>query len=256
MCTAVIIPVRMGATRLPNKPLADLGGVPLVVRVARQAAKCQVGAQVIVAAADQVIVDEVLRHGHDAVLTRAGHHSGTDRVAEVAAGLDCDIIINVQGDEPFVCPGDIDALVQRLAAKGEAMATLRRPLCDRAEWQNPNVVKVVCDDLGRALYFSRAAVPFERDGAPAGDDAAVPAGVWAHIGVYGYRRERLLALAAAPVHALERVERLEQLRAMAMGYDIGVVDGRSRAAGIDTPRDLEQARARILRLGEAAFPDA
>jgi len=163
--------------------------------------------------------------------------AGTDRLAEVVASLQCDLVVNVQGDEPLIEPGMIDDAVAPLAADAAIeMSTLRKRIVDPAERHNPNVTKVVVDDRGFALYFSRAPIPFVREGCP-------PADAWRHVGLYVYRRDTLLRLAALPPHAMERSEALEQLRALAHGIRIKCVETVHEAVGVDTPSDLERVRA-------------
>lgn len=248
MRTAIVIPARLGATRLPGKPLLTLGGVPLVVRVARQARKCKHAGEIVVATDSQQIADAVTSHGERAVLTSAAHQSGTDRVAEAVAQLAPDFVLNVQGDEPFVDPVDLDVLASALESGGPDMVTLERPITTREELLDPNVVKVVVTDERRALYFSRAPVPYDRSG---GADFT---GARRHVGVYGYTRDALRRMTRAPVHPMERREGLEQLRALAMGMHIEVLPARTAGRGIDTEEDLAWARARVESLGEAAFP--
>ena len=247
MRTAILIPARMQATRLPGKPLAKLGNVPLVVRVAMQC--CRVpNVQVAVATDAPQIFDAVVSHGLHAIMTRTDHASGTDRVAEAAAQLECDCIINAQGDEPFIDPSDLAALAAALRAGACDMVTLKRPLIHAEDFHNPNVTKVVTRDDGTALYFSRAPIPFDRHG-------GLPVtGTFRHIGVYGFRRQALSALCSRGPHPLEEREGLEQLRALAMGLTIAVLPANTDARGIDTEEDLAWARARVARLGEAAFP--
>ena len=247
MRTAILIPARLQATRLPGKPLAKLGDVPLVVRVAMQC--CLVpDVQVAVATDSPQIFDAVTSHGLRAIMTHSGHASGTDRVAEAAAQLDCENIINAQGDEPFIDPRDLFAIAAALRHGTCDMVTLKRPITDRQDLDNPNVTKVVTRDDGTALYFSRAPIPFDRRG-----DLPVT-GTFRHIGVYGFRRQALDALCSRGPHPLEEREGLEQLRALAMGLAIAVLPANTDARGIDTAEDLAWARARVARLGEAAFP--
>ena len=232
-----IVPARYQSTRLPGKALADIAGRPMIEHVYRRAAAARTVARVIVATDDQRIADAVARFGGDAVMTSPSHQSGTDRLAEVAASLPCDIVVNVQGDEPVLAPDTIDAAVEPLLADpAVAMSTLRRRITDPAEHDNPNVTKVVVDQHGFALYFSRAPIPHTRPGQP-----AAPA--WAHIGLYVYRRDTLLRLAALPPTAMERAEALEQLRALEHGIRIKVVQTASAAIGVDTPEDLARVRA-------------
>ncbi|MEE8409441.1 MAG: 3-deoxy-manno-octulosonate cytidylyltransferase [Myxococcota bacterium] len=246
--TAIVIPSRRAATRLPNKPLVDLGGLPLIARVERQARKCGSADIVVVATDDEEIAAAVAQHGGRAIMTRLDHVSGTDRVAEAAAGLDAELIVNVQGDEPFLDPRDVDTVIEALKGDDTDMATLSVPIADADELRDPNVVKLVIRDDGRALYFSRAPIPFSRDGK---FNRAV---AFRHLGVYGYRKEALEHMTHAPAHPLEMCEGLEQLRALALGMTIAVRPGRTTGRGIDTQEDLDWARARVSELGESAFP--
>ncbi|UZN49029.1 3-deoxy-manno-octulosonate cytidylyltransferase [Cupriavidus cauae] len=251
----VVIPARLASTRLPNKPLADIGGKPMIVRVAERAHASAARRTVVATDADTVRA-ACAEHGIEAVMTRADHATGTDRLAEVATLLSLDddaIVVNVQGDEPLIAPALIDAVARHLAAHPEcAIATAAHPLHEIGEVFNPNVVKVVCDSAGRALYFSRAPIPWARDAwsgvpsAPAAN-AQVPLPdmpVLRHIGLYAYRAgflRRFPTLAAAP---LEQTEALEQLRAMWHGERIAVlVTEAAPAPGVDTPADLERVRA-------------
>jgi 3-deoxy-manno-octulosonate cytidylyltransferase (CMP-KDO synthetase) len=192
--------------------------------------------RVIVATDDQRIADAVTRFGGDTCMTSPRHPSGTDRLAEVAAGLDCDIVVNVQGDEPLIDPRMIEeAVAPMLADQALAMATLRRRIEDPADLENPNVTKVVIDREGFALYFSRAPIPFTRAG-------NVPAAAWRHIGLYVYRRECLLRLSALPATAMEQAEALEQLRALEYGIRIKTIETAHDSIGVDTPEDLARVR--------------
>lgn len=252
---AVVIPARLASTRLPNKPLAEIAGKPMVVRVAERA-RASSASRVVVATDARSVADACAAHGIEAVLTRADHPTGTDRLAEVAVQLgleDQAIVVNVQGDEPLIAPALIDQVAAHLAAHADcAIATAAHRLHEAAEVFNPNVVKVVCDAVGRALYFSRAPIPWARDAwatvptMPAAE-AAVPLPampVLRHIGLYAYRAgflRRFPTLAQSP---LEQVEALEQLRAMWHGERIAVLetDG-PPAPGVDTPEDLARVRA-------------
>jgi 3-deoxy-manno-octulosonate cytidylyltransferase (CMP-KDO synthetase) len=225
-----------------------LGGVPLVVRVAQQASKVSQVEVVAVATDAPEIAAAVRGAGFTAVLTRSTHPSGTDRVAEAAEALDAEFIINAQGDEPFLQPADLAAIADALRRDDADIVTLSRPITRREDFENPNVVKVVCRDDGRALYFSRAPIPYPRRG------EAPPPGACRHIGVYGFRRRALRAMCHAAPHPLEQGEGLEQLRALAMGLSIAVLPARTDARGIDTEEDLAWARDRVARLGGAAFP--
>jgi 3-deoxy-manno-octulosonate cytidylyltransferase (CMP-KDO synthetase) len=237
--TAIVIPARYASTRLPAKALLRQTGKYLVQHVYERACQARHAAAVIVATDDPRIVAAVKSFGGRVVLTRRDHASGTDRVAEVAAGLDVDLVVNLQGDEPLVEPASLDLLVELLERDPSAgMATLATPLGSREQWHNPNCVKVVCDADGRALYFSRSPIPFVRDGEP--DFTARPAWFLQHLGLYAYRRGFLLQLARLPPAPLERMEKLEQLRVLALGYTIRVGVVPHASIGVDTPGDYER----------------
>jgi 3-deoxy-manno-octulosonate cytidylyltransferase (CMP-KDO synthetase) len=189
----------------------------------------------VIATDDERIVAAARAFHARVEMTSSHHPSGTDRVAEVAARLSADIVINVQGDEPQIDPAAIDRLAELMRDPAADMATLAVPISDLAAYLSPNVVKVVCDDRGRALYFSRSPIPMVRDGMP--DFAAKPARFFQHLGVYAYRRPFLLNIAATPPHPLERAEQLEQLRVLGMGATIGVASIAHAHRGIDTPAD-------------------
>lgn len=244
MSFTVIIPARLASTRLPNKPLADLGGKPMVVRVAERAA--QSGAAQIIVATDHADIAAACRqHGVAVQMTRADHPSGTDRIAEVAAaiGLSADaVVVNVQGDEPLIDPALIAATAAQIK-QGVPMATAAHAIETMADLFNPNVVKVVLDQSGRALYFSRATIPWHRDAfaqlqhAP----ASLPAGYvpLRHIGLYAYTNDFLQTYPKLAVSPLEQIEALEQLRVLWHGYRIAVhVSDTAPAAGVDTLEDL------------------
>jgi 3-deoxy-manno-octulosonate cytidylyltransferase (CMP-KDO synthetase) len=248
----VVIPARHASTRLPGKPLADIGGRPMVVRVLERAMAA--GAEEVWVATDHPdIRDAVLAAGARVLMTRADHPSGTDRLAEVVATLGWrgeDIVVNVQGDEPLIDPALIAAVARELAADPEAaIATAAHPLRDAGEALNPNVVKVVCDARARALYFSRAPIPWARD-AWAGGARGLPAGLplFRHVGLYAYRAaflHRYAALAPAPI---ERWEELEQLRALWHGFPIRVLTLEAAPpAGVDSEEDLARVRAAFAR---------
>lgn len=242
----VVIPARLASSRLPGKPLADIAGKPMVVRVAEQAAKSR-AARVVVATDHADILAACAAHGVEAVLTREDHASGTDRLAEVVAklALPADArVVNVQGDEPLIDPALIDRLAALLEETDAPVATLAHAIHDAADHFNPNIVKVALDKQGRALYFSRAAIPYARD-AYAADRSALPAGlpVYRHIGLYGYRAGFLADYANLAPGPLEQYEALEQLRVLWHGYSIMVaVASEAPAAGVDTPEDLERVR--------------
>lgn len=236
MKTAIIIPARFASTRLPAKPLLRETGKYLIQHVYERA--CESNAQdVIVATDDQRIFDAVQSFGGNVAMTRDDHPSGTDRVAEVAAKLDADVIVNLQGDEPMIEAATLD-LVARLLHddRDSVMATLATPITSMAQYQDPNCVKVVCDKDGRALYFSRSPIPFVRDGEP--DFAS--GRFLQHLGLYAYRRDFLLRLATLPPEPIEMTEKLEQLRVLALGHRIrvGVIPHAHR--GVDTPADYQR----------------
>jgi 3-deoxy-manno-octulosonate cytidylyltransferase (CMP-KDO synthetase) len=243
----VLIPARMASSRLPGKPLADLGGMPMVVRVAQRAALSNARA-VIVAADHADIVAACNDHGVRALLTRTTHASGSDRLAEACEllGLDGDdLVVNVQGDEPLIDPTLIDACAELLARSSDCvMSTAAHAIESAAEFADPNVVKVVLDRSGRALYFSRAAIPFRRDVAAIGATPDSNHRSLRHVGLYGYRARFLRNFAALPASPLESIEALEQLRVLWHGERIAVhVSSASAGIGVDTPEDLVRARA-------------
>jgi len=231
-----IIPARYQSTRLPGKALADIGGHPMIEHVYRRASSASSVSSVLVATDDERILEAVRGFGGVACMTSADHQSGTDRLAEVAAELGADIIVNVQGDEPLIEPAMIDEAIEPLLADPlVVMSTLRRRIDNESELKNPNVTKVVVDREGYALYFSRAPIPFTRNG-----NAAARA--WRHVGLYVYRRDCLLQLAALPQSELERSEALEQLRALEHGIRILAVETQHDSIGVDTAEDLERVR--------------
>ncbi|HUN93112.1 MAG TPA: 3-deoxy-manno-octulosonate cytidylyltransferase [Burkholderiaceae bacterium] len=254
----VLVPARFGSTRLPGKALADLGGTPMVVRVARRAARA--GARrVVVCTDDARIVAACGAAGVESVLTSAAHATGTDRLAEACSilGLPGDaIVVNVQGDEPLMPPAIIESVAALLRARTDCeIATAAHPLRDAAEFFNPNVVKVVVDHRDRALLFSRAPIPWARDAfAGGGRPAALPPELpaWRHVGLYAYRVRFLLQYPRLPQVPIERLESLEQLRALWHGH--GIVVARLREPlppGVDTAEDLEAVRA-LIAAGAAA----
>ena len=246
MSFIVIIPARLASTRLPNKPLADLGGKPMVVRVAEQAALSG-ASRVIVATDHEDIRAACAEHGVEACMTRSDHPSGTDRIAEVARllGLPMDaVVVNLQGDEPLIAPALLAACAAQISAT-VPMATCAHRLHDMADAFNPNVVKVVLDKPGRALYFSRATIPWHRDGFAQSRDT-VPAGYvpLRHIGLYAYRNAFLQEYPTLEASPLEQIEALEQLRVLWHGHAIAVhVTNSVPAAGVDTPEDLARVQA-------------
>ena len=247
MSFCVLIPARMASSRLPDKPLADIAGLPMVVRVA-QRAKLSGATRVVVAADDARIVAACQAHGIEAVLTRTDHPSGSDRLAEACdlLGLqDTDVVVNVQGDEPLIDPNSIDAAAQLLQARNDcSMSTLAHAINSVEDFANPNVVKVVLDTHNTALYFSRAPIAWWRDGFTQGINALPTPAPLRHVGLYGYRvgfLREFPKLAQAPI---EVTESLEQLRAMWHGHRIAVhVTDHSPGPGVDTPEDLARVRS-------------
>jgi len=233
----VIIPARYESTRFPGKPLATIEGKPMIQHVYERAALVGAVHRVIVATDDERIEEAVRRFGGEAVMTGRHHQSGTDRIAEVAAGLDAPVIVNVQGDIPFLDPGMVEAGVRPLSEDADLpMATIKTVIRTREELENPNVVKVVTDRAGNALYFSRHPIPFWRD-------AGASRGAFRHIGLYVYRRDFLLRFAQLEPTPLECAEKLEQLRALEWGFRIKVAEIEEASVEVDTPADLERARA-------------
>jgi 3-deoxy-manno-octulosonate cytidylyltransferase (CMP-KDO synthetase) len=249
MAFSVLIPARMASSRLPGKPLADIDGLPMVVRVARQAARSQ-ARRVVVATDDVRIIDACTRHDVDAVLTRADHPSGSDRLAEACEQLGWDgddAVLNVQGDEPLIAPELIDACARLLDERRDCvMATVAHPITEPADFANPNIVKVVLDALGRALYFSRAPIPYWRDGAGAWPSPAP----LRHVGLYAYRAGFLRSFPRLSIAPHEVTEALEQLRVLWHGERIAVhVTDSPPGVGVDTADDLERVRALVLTHG-------
>ncbi|HLX70489.1 MAG TPA: 3-deoxy-manno-octulosonate cytidylyltransferase [Verrucomicrobiae bacterium] len=237
-----IIPARFASTRFPGKPLALIAGKPLIQRVVEQCKKAASLSEVIVATDDRRILDEAGKFCR-VEMTRAHHPSGSDRIAEVALRVNCDAVVNIQGDEPLIEPKVIEAVADAL--KQEAMSTAATVIKNPAEYDNPNVVKVVINAAGRALYFSRRTIPYLREAAgrsPNEQLAAFP--FLKHLGIYGYRRETLLNLVRFPVSPLENAEKLEQLRALENGIQIAVVKVDYDSVGVDTPEDV----ARVEKL--------
>ena len=229
-----VIPARYRSSRLPGKPLADIGGRPMVEHVYRRAEAAESVQAVLVATDDTRIRDAVTAFGGVARMTASAHRSGTERLAEAARDLRCDIVVNLQADEPLVDPDAIDRVVRALGEDPDApMSTVRCALAGAGELADPNVVKVVADAGGNALYFSRAAIPHH---------TGESAGAYRHVGLYAYRRQFLLQVAALAATPLERAERLEQLRVLEHGYRIRTVEIAAGPVGVDTPDDLERVR--------------
>lgn len=241
MAAIVVIPARFGSTRFPAKILAADTGRPLVQHVVDQVRKCRLVKDVVVATDDERIVNALRPFETRCVMTSPDHQSGTDRIAEVARGLDEPIVVNVQGDEPEIEPGIVDALINRLETTAEDMATAATPFPAGAAVSDPNLVKVVCGLDGRAIYFSRSQIPFHRD-----QTSGPAATYYLHLGIYAYRRSFLLEFASWKPTPLEQTEKLEQLRALEHGRSIGVLITPRATHGIDTP---EQYAAFVKRVG-------
>lgn len=252
--TVAVIPARYASSRLPGKPLLEIGGRPMILHVVARARAVEAIERVIVATDDERVLRAVLDAGEEAVMTSPDHSTGTDRLAEVAAGLDADLIVNVQGDEPLIEPSTIEAaLAPALADPAIVMSTTSEPIESADDAINPSVVKVVVDASGFALYFSRHPIPYPR--AAAIEHGSAEAALRArpellklmakHTGLYVYRRDFLLTYAGLPSTPLEKLETLEQLRALEHGYRIRVVPVSHRSIGVDTPADLERVRKMI-----------
>lgn len=251
----IVIPARYASLRLPGKPLLDIAGKPMVVRVAEQARAT--GAEIVVATDDRRIFDTVEAHGYHAMMTRDDHASGTDRIAEVAIRMgwaENEIVVNVQGDEPLIEPTLIEEVALNMAQHNEAaIATACHQIHDKAQMLNPNVVKVVLDKEGYALYFSRAPIPYPRDAFAVGGELPEAVEIYRHIGIYAYRTSFLKAYAGLQPSPIERYESLEQLRALWHGYKISLaVTTHPPAAGVDTEEDLEAMRKLYSAIESAA----
>lgn len=233
MQVVAVIPARFSSTRFPGKALATIAGKPMVQHVFERARGAQRVSRVLVATDDERILQAVVGFGGEAVMTRADHRSGTERVAEVAAHVEAEVYMNVQGDEPLIDPAAIDALVAAMEEESVNVATLCTPITEPAEIVDPNVVKVVEDFEGNALYFSRAPVPWVRD-----EKKAVGMQHRKHLGLYAYRRAALLEFPTLPPGELEKLEQLEQLRLLENGYKIRVVETEYNSIGVDVPADV------------------
>jgi 3-deoxy-manno-octulosonate cytidylyltransferase (CMP-KDO synthetase) len=242
LTAAVVIPARYGSTRFPAKILASATGRPLVQHVVDQARLCTRVREIIVATDDSRIVAALSKYETRTVMTRVDHQSGTDRIAEVAQSLSDDIIINVQGDEPEISPSTIDAVIESMQHFECDMATVITPFAADADLHNPNIVKAVVATDGRALYFSRAMIPYQRDPTYAG---APP--YYHHLGIYGYRRSFLLKFASWKPSVLEQTEKLEQLRALEHGATIQTIMIDHAPPGIDTAEQYEEF---VIRSGQ------
>jgi 3-deoxy-manno-octulosonate cytidylyltransferase (CMP-KDO synthetase) len=244
-----IIPARYGSTRFPGKALAMIKGKPMVQRVYERTKQAKLVSRVVIATDDDRILNAVAAFGGEAMMTSPAHSTGTDRIAEIAEKLECDLVVNVQGDEPLIHPEMIDQAIQPLADDPSIpMGTLCRKIDLREEAFDPNVVKVVFDINGFALYFSRAPIPWNRDpwaGKRSFDELNLDGPLYKHIGLYVYRRAFLLQYAGMPQTSLEAVEKLEQLRALEQGYRIKTVITEHESFGVDIPDDLSKILSRL-----------
>jgi 3-deoxy-manno-octulosonate cytidylyltransferase (CMP-KDO synthetase) len=230
----IVIPARYGSSRLPGKPLVSLAGKPMIQRVYEQAKQATEAQHVVVATDDERIVKAVEAFGGEARMTRSGHRSGTERVAEVAAHLEAGVFVNVQGDEPLLDPAAVDTAIRALINDDSAhVATVVTPVRTAADIMDPNVVKAVLDFDDCALYFSRAPVPWIRD-----THAKIQVRHWKHLGLYAFRREALLEYPTLPQGELERIEQLEQLRWLENGWKIRVAEVQHDAVSVDVPEDV------------------
>jgi len=235
---AIGIPARFDSTRFPGKPLALLAGKPMIVHVIERALASGLG-QVIVATDHQGIADVALNAGANVCMTRSDHESGSERLAEAMTDINCDIVVNVQGDEPLIDPTAIQAVVQPFTTQPDLqMATLAHPIREHADFEDPNVVKLVCNTLGHAMYFSRAPIPYPRNHA-----VLEAADTLQHVGLYAYRRDFLLKYSTLEPCKTEKIEQLEQLRVLHHGYPIAVTVGDFHCLGVDTPDDLKRAES-------------
>ena len=244
MNVIAIIPARYGSTRLDGKPLLDIGGKPMVQWVYERAKKAKLIRDVMVATDDKRVMSAVERFGGKAVMTSSSHRSGTDRIAEAAGSLNADVIVNVQGDEPLIEPEMIDEAIKPLLAESSLLiSTLKTRIANEEELKDPNVVKVVTDREGFAIYFSRLPIPYVRDSSEFGvRSSELKATYYKHIGLYVYRKDFLLKFAKMKPTPLEDAEKLEQLRVLENGYKIKVVQTKYNSVGVDTKEDLERVR--------------
>lgn len=252
MKITAVIPARFASTRFPGKALAEIGGKPMIQHVYDRTNKARLISRVIVATDDQRIADVVAKFGGESIMTSVSHETGTDRLAEVAQNLDSEIIVNVQGDEPLICPDMIDQAIQPFVNDGALqMGTLKTRIKCLHDFLSPNVVKVVTDNFGNALYFSRSPLPFFRDKWKDLKDESFCCGkllCYKHVGLYVYRRDFLLKYASMQPTFLEVSEKLEQLRALENGVRIRVVETEFESIGVDTPDDLIKAQERYRQL--------
>ncbi len=244
----VIIPARFGSSRLPGKPLASIAGKPMIQHVVERVRRAQLVKSILVATDDERIKKAVEAFGGQAILTRPDHRTGTDRVAEVATHVDAEIYVNIQGDEPLIDPGTVDAVVSAMLEDDSVqIATPCTAITQPNEIMDPNVVKVTRDFDGNGLYFSRAPIPWVRD-----TKTTVAARHWKHIGLYAFRRDTLLEFPTLPPGELEHIEQLEQLRWLENGFRIRVVETDYDAVSVDVPADIERVEKLLRQQGSAA----
>ncbi|MBN1327612.1 MAG: 3-deoxy-manno-octulosonate cytidylyltransferase, partial [Candidatus Cloacimonetes bacterium] len=239
MKAIAVIPARYDSSRLPGKPLLKLDGKPIIQHVWQRVRDAELFDRIIIGTDDQRIYDQVVAFGGEVALTSKKHQSGTDRVAEVCQDIDCDLVFNVQGDEPFISREPLKLLLDAFSDPGVTVSSLMHTL--RKEIDNPDQVKVVCNNNNFALYFSRSRIPFLRDKKP-------DIQYWGHIGVYAFRREVLLQFVNLPLGMLEQIEKLEQLRMLENGIPIKMIETQYSGFGIDTPEDLEKAEIKLRKV--------
>ncbi len=246
---AIAIPARMSSTRFPGKPLALLGGKPVIERVYRNCLKSKLAQKVVILTDSPEISEFGNRIGAPVIMTSKNCRSGTDRIIEAVGEIKSDFVVNVQGDEPFIDCGLIDAVIEANKKNGCEVVTAASRISDPKTLTNPNVVKVLRDNLGRAVYFSRSPLPYVRD-EPRADKWLEHASYWRHVGIYGYSAKALARYGSLPVSAMETCEMLEQLRFIAAGYRFEIVETEYKSIGIDTPDDLKNAEKYITAYAE------
>ena len=239
----VVIPARWASSRFPGKPLAKIGGIPMIQRVVAQAYKAKCVSEVIVATDDSRILEFVNNAGNRGIMTSSDHPSGTDRIAEVARDRECDIVVNVQGDEPLIPPQNIDQVVKPLIDDSSiSVASLRILIRNKEDLLNKNITKVVVDQFDSALYFSKAPIPWDRDSwsKNMGTDSGLSLSLWfKHIGLYAYRKQFLMKYSTLPASPLEKIEKLEQLRILENGFQIKVYETKYDSTGVDSEADID-----------------
>ena len=249
-----VIPARWASSRFPGKPLAKIRGIPMIQRVLEQADKAKCVSEVIVATDDSRILEFLNNAGYKAIMTSADHPSGTDRIAEVARDRDCDIVVNVQGDEPLIPPQNIDQVVRPLVDDSSIyVVSLRILIRNNEDLWNKNITKVVVDKFDSALYFSRAPIPWDRDlwSKKIGADSGLSLPLWfKHIGLYAYRKRFLMDYSTFPASPLEKIEKLEQLRILENGFQIKVVETKYDSIGVDSEADIELIEKQLAILPE------